>query len=226
MFAVRLSRRLAAEALGAMLLTAIVVGSGIMAVNLSAGNNGLALLANALATAAGLYVLIVLFAPFSAAHFNPVVSLVAALQGQLPRADALRYSGAQVLGCVAGCALAHGMFDLPLFAVSDHHRLGFALLLSELVATFGLLTAILFTARSNPQHIPVVVACYIGAAYWFTASTSFANPAITLARALTNTFAGISPASVLPFIGAQVGGALLALLVYRWFIAGTSKQAS
>jgi glycerol uptake facilitator-like aquaporin len=211
------SRKLLAEFLGTMLLLACVVGSGIMGVALAGGNDAIALLANAAATAGALYVLIVLFGPVSGAHFNPAVSAVMRLRGELGNAEFLAYLAAQVPGAIAGVLLAHAMFDLPLLQPGTHVRTGAAQWLSEGVATFGLLLTILLGVRHRPAAVPALVASYIFAAYWFTASTSFANPAVTLARALTQTFAGIRPQDVGGFVVAQFAGALLAFGVARLF---------
>lgn len=206
-----LSRRLVAEFTGTALLLAAVVGSGVMGVQLSQGNTAIALLANAAATAAALYVLIELFAPVSGAHFNPAVTLAMRLRGELPTRDALAYVAVQVAGAVAGVLLAHAMFGLGLVQPGVHARTGAAQWLSEGVATFGLLLTILLGQRHRPQAIPVLVASWIFAAYWFTASTSFANPAVTLARGLTQTFAGIRLVDVPAFVIAQLAGVVLAL---------------
>ena len=210
-----LSRRLLAEGLGTLLLLATVVGSGVMGVKLAQGNDAVALLANAGATAAVLYVLIVVFGPVSGAHFNPAVTLAMRLRGELPWRDAFAYMGVQVAAAVAGVLLAHAMFGLLLLQPGVHARSGLGQWLSEGVATFGLLLTILLGARHRPQALPVLVASWIFAAYWFTASTSFANPAVTLARALTQTFAGIRPADVPAFVVAQLAGAVAALAVAR-----------
>ena len=211
-----LSRRFAAEFVGTLLLLACVVGSGIMGVALAQGNDAIALLANAAATAGALYVLIVVFGPVSGAHFNPAVSVVMRLRGELATRDLLAYIAVQVLGAVAGVLLAHAMFDLPLLQPGTHVRTGAAQWLSEGVATFGLVLTILLGVRHRPTAVPALVASYIFAAYWFTASTSFANPAVTLARALTQTFAGIRPEDAPGFIVAQVVGAIVAALFVRW----------
>jgi glycerol uptake facilitator-like aquaporin len=208
-----LRRRLAAEALGSLLLAATVVGSGIMAERLSGGNSGIALLANAAATVAVLATLIALLGPVSGAHFNPAVSLIEALRGRLELRDAMMYAVIQLAGCCAGALLAHIMFELPLWQHSVHIRTGPAQWLAEGVATFGLLLVVIGHRRS--EDAPWMVAAWIGAAYWFTASTSFANPAITIARSLTNTFAGIRPVDMPAFIGAQFVGALSALAAAR-----------
>lgn len=206
---------LAAEFLGTLLLLAIVVGSGIMGERLAAGNDAVALLANAAATATGLYVLIVLLGPVSGAHFNPAVTLVLRMQGDRLAAPWPYYLIAQISGAVIGVWLAHAMFELPLWQPGMHVRSGAAQGLSEAVATFGLLLTILLGARLRPAALPALVASWIFAAYWFTASTSFANPAVTLARALTQTFAGIRPLDAPGFIAAQFAGAGLALLTAR-----------
>jgi glycerol uptake facilitator-like aquaporin len=210
-----LSRRLLAEFLGSMFLLACVVGSGIMGVKLSQGNDAIALLANALATAGVLYVLIALLGPVSGAHFNPAVSLAFRVRGELATRDLLAYVAVQVLGAVLGVLLAHAMFELPLWQPGTHLRSGGAQWLSEGVATFGLVLTILLGLRHRASAIPALVASYIFAAYWFTASTSFANPAVTLARSLTQSFAGIRPQDVAGFALAQFAGALLALWMER-----------
>jgi len=210
---VNLSRRLVAEGIGSLLLAATVVGSGVMAERLAGGNVAIALLANTGATVAVLAVLIALLAPVSQAHFNPAVSLVQAVRGALSWGDAIAYTVVQVLGCGLGAMLAHAMFDLPWLQSSLHVRTGPSQWLAEAVATFGLILVVLGHRRS--QDAPWMVAAWIGAAYWFTASTSFANPAITIARSLSDTFSGIRPADVPGFITAQLAGALLGLLVAR-----------
>lgn len=208
-----LPRRLLAEFVGTALLLAAVVGSGIMGAMLSPGNAGVALLANAGATAAALYVLVSAFGPISGAHFNPAVTLASWLRRELGAREALAYVLVQVAAAVAGVLLAHAMFGLPLVQPGTHARTGAAQWLSEGVATFGLLLAILLGNRHRPSAVPVLVAGYIFAAYWFTASTSFANPAVTLARSLTQTFAGVRSADVAGFVLAQSLGALAALPV-------------
>lgn len=208
-------RALLAEALGTALLLAIVVGSGIMGERLADGNVAVALLANAAATAGGLYVLIVLFGPLSGAHFNPAVTLAMRLRGEALPAPAFAYVAVQCVAAVAGVMLAHAMFGEALWQPGDHVRTGAAQWLSEGVATFGLLLTIVLGVRHRPQAIPALVASYIFAAYWFTASTSFANPAVTFARAFTRTFAGIRPEDVGGFVLAQLAGAALALAVAR-----------
>ncbi len=210
---IALPRRLAAEGLGSLLLAATVIGSGIMAERLAQGNSAVALLANTGATVAVLATLIALLGPISGAHFNPAVSAVEAARGRLPIADALAYAAAQVAGCCAGALLAHAMFELPMVQISNHVRAGPAQWLSEGVATFGLLLVVLGHRRS--EDAPWMIAAWIGAAYWFTASTSFANPAITIARSLTNSFSGIRPADVPWFVIAQALGAAAALAAYR-----------
>ncbi len=213
----KLSQRLSAEAIGSLLLAATVIGSGIMAERLSAGNSAVALLANTGATVAVLATLIGLLGPVSGAHFNPAVSLIQALSGTLPWHDAGLYVLVQVAGCCAGALLAHAMFGLPLIQASLHARTGFPQWLAEAVATFGLLLVVLGHRRA--QDAPWMVACWIGAAYWFTASTSFANPAITIARSLTDTFSGIRPVDAPAFIAAQIVGALIAMPVAKALFA-------
>lgn len=210
---IALPRRLAAEGLGSLLLAATVVGSGVMAERLAQGNAAVALIANTGATVAVLAALIALLAPISGAHFNPAVSAVEAVRGRLPKSQALAYVAVQVAGCCAGALLAHAMFELPIIQTSAHVRAGPAQWLSEGVATFGLLLVVLGHGRS--EDAPWMVAAWIGAAYWFTASTSFANPAITVARSLTNTFSGIRPADVPGFVVAQAAGAFAALALAR-----------
>ena len=207
--------RVAAEALGTALLLAAVVGSGIMGELLAAGNTAIALLANTVATATALYALITMFAPISGAHFNPLVTLTAWLDQQLEARTALAYTGAQLAGGVAGVGVAHLMFELPVVAAGTISRTGAAQWLSEGIAAFGLVLAIRLTVRFNPANTASVVACYIAAAYWFTASTSFANPAVTVARSLTPTFSGIRPADAPLFILAQLAGAIAAWAISR-----------
>lgn len=211
-------RRLTAESLGAALLLAVVIGSGIMGERLAGGNTAIALLANALATGAALVVLIGVFGPISGAHFNPVVTLIAALRREIPWRLALAYPIAQILGAIVGVWAAHAMFGAPILQISTHSRAGGALALSEVVATFGLIVTILGTARFRPENTAMAVGLYIVAAYWFTASTAFANPAVTIARCFSNTFAGIDPSSAPAFIAAQVVGALLAASVLGWLL--------
>jgi len=219
-----LPRRLAAEALGTALLLAVVVGSGVMAQRLAGGNMALALLANALATGAGLLALILSFGPVSGAHFNPLVSLAMLRQGELSRYEAAAYVAVQFAGAIAGILLAHLMFELPLVSLSTHVRSGFGQYVSEFVASFGLLAVIISTARLHPQRTPLAVAAYIVAAYWFTASTAFANPAVTLARCLSDTFAGIRPVDVPGFMLAQLAGAGTASLFMGWLLPVTRPQ--
>jgi glycerol uptake facilitator-like aquaporin len=208
-----LSGRLAAEGIGSLLLAAAVIGSGVMAERLASGNLALALLANTAATVAVLATLIGLLGPVSGAHFNPAVSLIQAIRNALSWRDAGAYALVQILGCCLGAVLAHAMFELPLLQVSAHVRTGPAQWLAESVATFGLLLVILGHRRA--VDAAWMVAAWIGAAYWFTASTSFANPAITIARSLSDTFAGIRPADVPAFVAAQLVGAILALQAAR-----------
>lgn len=205
-----LGRKLLAEFLGTALLLACVIGSGVMGTNLSDGNDAIALLANAGATAGILYVLIVVFGPVSGAHFNPAVTLAMRLRGELQTKEALAYVVVQVVAAIAGVLLAHAMFDLPLIQPGIHIRTGHAQWLGEGVATFGLVLTILLGGRHRPDAIPALVASYIFAAYWFTSSTSFANPAVTIARALSQTFAGIRPRDVPGFVIAQFAGAMAA----------------
>jgi glycerol uptake facilitator-like aquaporin len=207
-------RRLSAEGIGSALLAAAVVGSGVMAERLAGGNTAVALLANTGATVAVLATLIALLGPVSGAHFNPAVSLIQAVRGALSWRDAGAYIVVQIVGCCLGVILAHAMFDLPWLQSSAHMRTGFPQWLAEGVATFGLLLVVL--GHRRPQDAAWMVAAWIGAAYWFTASTSFANPAITIARSLSDTFAGIRPVDVAGFIAAQLLGALLGYCVARW----------
>ncbi len=208
-------RKALAEFLGSLLLAALVIGSGIAAQNLST-DTGLRLLENAAATAAGLYALILVFGPISGGHFNPVVTLVDATLGGLPWRDAAVYLPAQVTGCVAGAVLANVMFDLAPVSISTTDRATIPHGVAEVVATLGLILVIFALVRTDrTERAPAAVAAYIGAAYWFTSSTSFANPAITIGRTFSDTFAGIAPTSVIPFIGAQLTGAALAVLLIR-----------
>jgi glycerol uptake facilitator-like aquaporin len=211
-----LPRRLFAELLGSCLLAATVIGSGILAVQLSTGNDGVALLGNTLATAAILYVLVGTLGPVSGAHFNPAVTLVMALRGEIRAADAAIYMPLQVAGCVLGAVLAHAMFGLPLLQEGMSERSTFGHLIAEGAATFALVFAILGAIRHRPHDVPAIVALVIAAGYWWTSSTSFANPAITIARAFTDTFAGIRPVDAPGFIAAQIGGALLAWIAGGW----------
>lgn len=221
-----LVRRASAEFLGTAFLVAAVVGSGIMAERLAGGNAALALLANTIATGAVLVALILALGWISGAHLNPVVSVAEALERRLGWGDGLAYVGAQVCGGVAGTLAAHAMFGLPLVTLASHARAGHAQALSELIATFGLLAVIRGCARSRPDATAYAVGSYITAAYWFTASTSFANPAVTIARALSDTFAGIRPADVPMFIAAQFAGGIGATLLFRWLYAAPRPQES
>ncbi len=209
----RLSQRLLAEFLGTAALLAVVIGSGVMGERLAGGNVAVALLANTAATVAGLYVLIEVFGPTSGAHFNPVVSAVMAWRRELPRAHLPAYVAMQLAGAVAGAWLAHGMFELPVLQVSSHGRAGAGQWLAEGVATAGLLLVVL---RAPAGRASAMVAAWIGAAYWFTASTSFANPAAVLGRTVTDTFAGIAPASAPGFVLSQAAGAVLGIVLHRW----------
>jgi glycerol uptake facilitator-like aquaporin len=220
-----LLRRVAAECLGTAFLLAAVVGSGIMAQRLAGGNDALALLCNTLPTGAILTVLILTLGPLSGAHFNPAVSLAFALRREMRWPDAGSYIAAQIAGAVIGVWAAHLMFELPVWQVSLHARTGAGQWLAEGVATFGLLLTILGCAVRNAAAIPYAVGLYITAAYWFTASTSFANPAVTIARSLSDTFAGIAPAGIVAFIAAQLAGMLAAVLLAHWFWA-SAKTAS
>lgn len=211
-----LAKEAVAEGLGTALLLAIVVGSGIMGERLSGGSVALALLANSLATGAGLVVLILTFGPISGAHMNPLVSAAELVLGRRTGREFAVYVCAQTLGALLGVLLAHAMFELPLLQISRHMRTGPAQIGSEVVATFGLLSVILHVAASRKEAVPYAVGGYITAAYWFTSSTSFANPAVTLARALTDTFAGIRPVDVPGFLLGQVGGAIVAVLLFMW----------
>jgi glycerol uptake facilitator-like aquaporin len=211
-------RSIASEAIGTALLLAIVVGSGIMGEQLSGGNVAIALLANSLATGAGLVALILTFGPISGAHFNPAVTLADASQGGLPWGRVPAYILAQIVGAFAGVWTAHVMFGHEAFTWSRHVRSGPSQVFSEFVATFGLLSVIWGCSRRRPSAVPFAVAAYITAAYWFTSSTSFANPAVTIARSLTDTFAGIRPVDVPWFVAGQIGGAAAATLLFRWLV--------
>lgn len=219
------ARRLTAEALGTAFLLAVVVGSGIMGERLAGGNVAIALLANTLATGTGLVVLILTFGPVSGAHFNPAVTLADAWQGGLPWRDVPGYILAQCVGAFLGVAAAHGMFELPVYFASTHVRTGPSQWFSEFVATFGLLAVIWGCVRRHPGAAPFAVGAYISSAYWFTASTSFANPAVTLARAATDTFAGIRPSDAPGFIAAQLLGALVATALFNWLLPSAPKHA-
>lgn len=211
-----LSQRLGAETVGTAGLLACVVGSGIAAETLAGGNIALALLANAIATGTMLVVLILAFAPISGAHFNPAVTLAFYLRREIARREAAFYTGAQVIGAVAGVWMAHAMFDLDIVQTSVKARTGFGQWLGEAVASFGLLSTILALVRGRGEAIPYAVGLYITAAYWFTSSTSFANPAVSVARAMTKSFAGIAPADVPAFLAAQIVGSVSAVLFWRW----------
>jgi glycerol uptake facilitator-like aquaporin len=211
-------RRAAAEALGTAFLLMAVVGSGIMGERLAAGSVAIALLTNTIATGAALVALILTFAPISGAHFNPVVTLAFAFEGGISWPDVPGYFSAQMAGAFAGVGAAHLMFGLPLFFASHHMRSGPAQMWSEFVATFGLVLVILGCSRARPSAVPWAVGTYIAAAYWFTASTSFANPVVTAARAASDTFAGIRPADVPGFVVAQLAGAAAATLLARWLV--------
>ncbi len=220
-----LARRLTAEFVGTAFLVAAVVGSGVMGERLAGGNVALALLANTIATGAALVALILTFGPISGAHLNPAVTLADAMEGGLTRADAAGYVVAQILGGVGGTIAAHAMFGLPLISASHHDRSGPSQWLSEFVATFGLLSVIWGCSRARSNMVAFAVGAYITSAYWFTASTSFANPAVTIARALSNTFSGIRPADIPEFIAMQLAGGLAATLLFRWLAPGLPARA-
>jgi glycerol uptake facilitator-like aquaporin len=217
-----LARAGAAEAVGTALLLAIVAGSGIMGERLAQGNGAVALLANSIATGAGLYTLIVIFGPVSGAHFNPVVSGMSVWHGRMSGRDGLVYVVAQISGAFAGVAAAHAMFGLPIVQISARMRPTVGEGLGEVIATFGLVLVISLASRFRAEAIPLAVAAFITSAYWFTSSTSFANPAVTFARAMTDTFAGISPQSVPLFVCGQLIGGAIATLFVRWLLAGSS----
>ena len=220
-----LARKLAAEFLGTAFLLAAVVGSGIMGERLAGGNVAIALLANSTATGAALVALILAFGPISGAHFNPAVTLFALSQRDVRRVEAAGYIVVQIVGALAGVAAAHAMFGEPAFSASQHARSGLAQGFSEFIATFGLLLVIASVARARPTAVPYAVAGYIASAYWFTASTSFANPAVTLARSMTDTFAGIRPVDVPMFLAAQAVAALVAIAVARWLLPSTRSSS-
>jgi glycerol uptake facilitator-like aquaporin len=222
---ISLSRRLAAEFLGTAFLVAAVVGSGVMGERLANGNVALALLANTIATGAALIALILTFGPISGAHLNPVVTLADAMESGLPWVQASQYVMAQIFGGVTGAVAAHLMFGLPPVFLSQHIRKGSAQFLSEFIATFGLLSVIWGCSRARSNVVPFAVGAYITAAYWFTASTSFANPAVTIARSLSDTFAGIRPVDVPLFIAAQIAGGLAATLLFRWLVPSLPSAA-
>jgi glycerol uptake facilitator-like aquaporin len=219
-----LAQRVVAEGLGTAFLLAAVVGSGVMAAKLSGGNGALALLCNTLPTGAILAVLILTFGPISGAHFNPAVSIAFALRGQLPAQIAAVYIATQIVGGIAGVWAAHAMFDLPLWQLSATVRTGPGQWLAETVATFGLVMTIFGCAARTPAAVPYAVGLYITSAYWFTASTSFANPAVTIARSLSNTFAGIAPANVAAFVTAQLAGMLAAVVLGGWLWSPQARE--
>jgi glycerol uptake facilitator-like aquaporin len=221
-----LLRRVVSEFTGTLFLLAAIVGSGIMGERLAAGNVALALLVNTLATGAALVAILLALGPVSGAHLNPVVTLADAWHGGISWSDAPAYIFAQIAGAFAGVVAAHLMFGLPIIAESTRVRTGPAQMFSEFVATFGLMAVIWGCVRQRPAAVPFAVGCYITAAYWFTASTSFANPAVTLARALTNTFSGIRPEDVLGFIAAQIAGALAATLLFQWLVPSPEAKQS
>jgi glycerol uptake facilitator-like aquaporin len=223
---VSLSRRLGAEAIGTAILLATVVGSGIMAEQLSGGNTAVALLANALATGAALVALILTFGGISGAHFNPAVTLADALEDGIAWRDTPYYVLAQVVGALAGTVAAHLMFRLPLLSLAQHVRSGPSQLFSEFIATFGLLSIIWGCSRLRSNAVAFAVGAYITAAYWFTASTSFANPAVTLARSFTDTFSGIRPSDAPGFVAAQLTGAMAATFLFRWLVPRLKETAS
>lgn len=218
---ISLHRRLVAEALGTGFLLIAVVGSGILGERLAAGNTAVALLANALATGAALFALIEWLAPLSGAHFNPLITLAMAFRGDITGRAAAAYVPIQVIGAVAGVGVANAMFDLPVFCLSTHVRSGPSQLLSEFVSTFGLVSAVWICSRLRPSSVAGVVAAYVGGAFWFT-PTDFANPAVTIARALTDTFAGIRPSDVPGFIVAEIAGAVAAVGIGRWLLPNAS----
>lgn len=220
-----LARKLVSEALGTGLLLAAVVGSGIMGDRLAGGNVAIALLANTIATGAALVVLIFTFGPISGAHLNPAVTLSDASQGGLPWREVPLFIGAQVIGALCGVALAHAMFGEPILQTSATVREGAGQFISEIVATFGLVAVIFGCARRKPEAVPWAVGLYITSAYWFTASTSFANPAVTIARAASDTFAGIRPGDVPTFILAQLLGAAAATALFHWLVPATPRKA-
>ena len=222
----QLTRRITAEFIGTAFLLAAVVGSGIMGERLAGGNVAIALLANTIATGAALVALILTFGPISGAHFNPAVTLADAIEHGLTWLDAVAYIFAQCLGAITGTVTAHLMFGLSVLSVSHHVRSGSAQVFSEFIATFGLLSVIWGCSRLRSEMVPLAVGAYITAAYWFTASTSFANPAVTMARALSDTFAGIRPSDVVGFIAAQLAGALVATFLFRWLVPNLQARAT
>jgi glycerol uptake facilitator-like aquaporin len=224
MIPLRLDQRVVLEFVGTALLLAAVVGSGIMAENLAGGNRAVALLCNTLATAGALVALISALGPLCGAHLNPIITAAEALTGARPWSEVLPYALAQVLGAVAGVAVANAMFGKPLLFASQHARWGPAQLLSEAVATFGLVFVVFVCSRARPAAVPYAVAAYIAGAYWFTSSTSFANPAVTIARSLSDTFTGIRPADVPGFVVAQIAGGVVALAVVRYALSATVER--
>jgi glycerol uptake facilitator-like aquaporin len=222
---VSLSRRVAAEFLGTAFLVAAVVGSGIMGERLAGGNTAIALLANTIATGAALVALILAFGGISGAHLNPAVTMADSMEGGLPWAEAPAYIFAQIIGGICGAMMAHAMFGLSLVSLSSHNRSGPAQAFSEFVATFGLLSVIWGCSRLRSDLVPFAVGAYITSAYWFTASTSFANPAVTIARSLSDTFSGIRPTDAPWFVLAQLAGALAATMVFRWLVPRLPARA-
>ena len=219
-----MARRLFAEWLGTLFLLAVVVGSGIMADRLSGGNVAIALLANSIATGAILVVLILIFGPISGAHFNPAVTLAFAIRKEISPQDSAQYVAAQIIGGVAGVIIAHAMFDNPLIDPSTTARTGIGQWIGEFVATFGLVATILGCLKARPEAVPYAVGLFITAGYWFTSSTSFANPAVTIARGLTNTFSGIDPAHIGAFIMMQMIAAAVATMSFRWLLADRQDE--
>ena len=219
-----LKQRLFAEMLGTALLVAVVIGSGIMGERLAGGNAAIALLGNTIATGAALVVLILVFGPISGAHFNPVVSLSFMLQRRLQWVEYLSYITVQIMGGIAGAILAHVMFDMPLIQASSHVRTGLGIWTGEFVASFGLLMTIIGCLRNRPEAVPYAVGLFITAGYWFTSSTSFANPAVTIARSLTDTFSGIRPIDVPAFIFVQILGSLAATATFHWLKYGVKER--
>jgi glycerol uptake facilitator-like aquaporin len=218
-----LTRKFAAEFIGTMFLLAVVVGSGIMGERLANGNNAVALLANTIATGAGLIFLILTFSNISGSHFNPVVSFTEAWQGNIGKKDSVIYLLGQICGAICGVATANVMFELPIIHASTKIRTGFAQWVGEFIATFGLIMVIRAGSKFHASLVPFMVAAYITSAYWFTSSTSFANPAVTIARSMSDTFAGIRPFDVLPFIIAQVSGAIAATFLFNWLLQEEKK---
>jgi glycerol uptake facilitator-like aquaporin len=211
-----MARKLFAEWLGTFFLVAVVVGSGIMAERLSGGNVAIALLGNTIATGAILMVIILIFGPLSGAHFNPAVTLAFAIRGEIDKKTAVLYVIAQILGGICGAIVAHIMFEMPLVEASEHARTGVSQWVAEFVATFGLLATIFGCIKYRPEAVPYAVGLFITAGYWFTSSTSFANPAVTIARTMTNTFSGIAPRDAPGFILSQIFAAIVAVLIFNW----------